>query len=150
MRINTAPALALGLAVVITAACSRRERMEAGSSESQSKAPAPTLSVKDVDLGRTINADKTVADKTDDFKPKETVYVSVATVGTKDGTLKAVWTGPDGKVVDETTEHVSPKGPEHTEFHIVKPAGLSLGHYRVDVYLNANVVGSKEFDVKRK
>ena len=59
MRINTAPVLALGLAVVIAAACSRRERMEAGSSESQSKAPEPTLSVKDVDLGRTINADKT-------------------------------------------------------------------------------------------
>src|SRR6185436_2478001 len=79
MRIKIAPALALGLAV--TAAACGRKGTEAGASESRSKAPEPTLSVTEVEVGRTINADKSIADHTGDFKPKETIYVSVATAG---------------------------------------------------------------------
>src|ERR1051326_3746660 len=148
MRSRQVAILTVILSTVI-GAC-ERGKVEAGSSESRSRPPEPTLAVKDVDLGRTINADKSLAGHADDFRPKETIYVSVATVGTASGTLKARWTGPSGAVIDETTEHISPKGPEHTEFHISRPAGFALGKYRVVVFLNDNQVGSKDFEIKRK
>jgi hypothetical protein len=35
-----------------------------------------------------------------------------------------------------------------TEFHISKPDGLPAGKYKVEVLLNGNAAGSKDFTVK--
>ena len=39
------------------------------------------LTVADIDVGRSLAADKTIADKTDVFRPADTFYVAVKTVG---------------------------------------------------------------------
>src|SRR4051812_21309602 len=96
--------LALVAFTLSPAACGRKET-EAGSSVGKEAPPAVT--VKDIELGRTINPDKTIGDRTTDFRPAETVYASVQTEGTGRGTLRARWTFQDGQVVDETTQEIS-------------------------------------------
>jgi hypothetical protein len=114
--------------------------------------PAATVAfrVTDVDLGKSITADKMIANSTDDFAPMDTVYVSVATEGTSPGAaIKARFTFQDGQVVDESTQTVAPAGPARTEFHIVKPSGWPVGNYKVEITVDGALAGSKDFEVKR-
>jgi hypothetical protein len=129
------------------AACDRRDDVETGASVRDE--PAAAVIVKDIDLGRTVNPDKSIGDRTGEFRPAETIYASVQTEGTGRGTLKARWTFQDGQVVDETTQEISPTGPSKTEFHIAKPDGWPVGKYRLEVLLNGNVASTKEFEVKK-
>ena len=113
-------------------------------------APAASLAVTDVDVGRALGADKKISDKTDTFKPSDTIYVSVSTDGASPGAkLAAHWTFKDGQVVkhDETT--IAPTGKAVTEFHIVKPSGWPVGDYKVDVMLDGAPAGSKSFKVAK-
>jgi len=146
MNARTIPALAVSAFLMLSAACGRRD---ADTGASVAKEPTSALSVKDIDLGNSVNPDKTVADHSGDFKPSETIYASVETTGSGKGTLKARWTYQEGQVVDETSQDLTTSGPANTEFHISKPSGMPVGHYRVEISLNGDVAGSKEFDVKR-
>ncbi len=142
--------LALLAVATMISACNRRETADAGSSSArEGEATMAVMAVKDVDLGRTLNPDKTIGDNTGEFKPSETVYASVQTEGDGGGVLKARWTFQDGQVVDETTQNVATSGPANTEFHVAKPDGFPVGKYRVEIALNGNVAASKEFEVKR-
>ena len=140
------------LALAVTLACSKAE---APPSPSPYALPpmttvATALKVTDVELGRALDAEKKVSDKTDTFKPADTIYVSVATEGASPGaTLVAHWTYKDGQVVkhDETT--IAPTGKAVTEFHIVKPGGWPVGDYKVDVMLDGAPAGSKSFKVEK-
>lgn len=112
-------------------------------------AAAVALRVTSVDLGKGLTADKMVANSTDDFSPRDTVYVSVATEGASPAaSLKARWTFEDGQVVDETTQSIAPTGPARTEFHIAKPSGWPAGKYKVEITLDGALAGSKDFEVK--
>jgi hypothetical protein len=142
-RLSMIAFLALALPL---AGCDRKE-MESGSSVGE-EAPA-ALTVRDIDLGRTVNPDKSIGDRTDDFRPAETIYASVQTEGSGRGSLRARWTFQDGQVVDETTQEITPTGPAKTEFHVAKPDGWPVGKYRVEVLLNGNVAATKEFEVKK-
>jgi len=124
----------------------------AGCSRPQSSPPPPAtqsaLKVTAINLGRTIAADKTIADATDSFRPSDTFYVSVKTEGSApSATLKARWTYEDGQVVDESTQNIGPSSPAVTEFHVSKPDGWPTGRYKVEVFLNGAPAGSKEFKV---
>jgi hypothetical protein len=113
--------------------------------------PDQAVRVTDVDLGRSIGTDKRVNDNddTDEFRPSDTIYVSVDTEGTASGaTLTARWTFEDGQAVDETSQTMSPTGPTVSEFHIAKPDGFPVGKYRVEILLNGQSVESKDFEVK--
>ena len=78
--LSTALALA---ALGGVAGCNREQRADidtaAGTVESTVRA---TLSVVNVDIGRRVGADSTIADNTTDFTPPDTVYASVHTSGT--------------------------------------------------------------------
>src|SRR5438105_666759 len=127
MNTRFVPVLALCAFASISVGCGRKGA-EAGASTA--KEPRAALAVKDVDIGRTLNPDKTVADHTSDFKPAETIYASVKTDGAGSGKLHARWTFQDGQVVDETSQEVSASGPANTEFHIAKPNGWPVGKYQ--------------------
>ena len=105
--------------------------------------------VTDVTLGRSIGGDRSVTDRTETFKPNDTIYASVATDGTAQGvTLRARWTFEDGQVVDESSRTISPRGQERTEFHISKPDGWPAGRYKLEVFVNDQSAQTKEFQVR--
>ncbi len=110
---------------------------------------ATGVRVTDVTLGRGIGGDKQVTDRTDTFKPNDTIYASVATDGsTQSATLRARWTFEDGQVVDESTRPIATNNRDRTEFHISKPNGLPAGKYKLEVFLNDQSADTKNFDVR--
>ena len=144
MRQHSRISIALLLATALGAACSRP-----GASPAPGAPPAAeSVRVTDVDLGRSLGADKRVTDKTDSFSPSETVYVSVRTEGAApSATLKARWTFQDGQVVQESSQTIAPTGPTVTEFHVSNPAGWPKGSYKVEVFLNGSSMETESFKV---
>jgi len=149
MRTSTS-LIAFSLAALLTVGCKGKENVPSTTS------PPPTtttaaVTVSAIDVGRTLNADKTIGDNTDTFKPMDTIYVSVATNGTSTGSsLSARFTyGADGQVVKEESRQIAPSGAATTEFHIAKPDGWPEGQYKVEVSLNGQSAGSKSFEVKK-
>jgi len=144
-------ALALGLAAVAATGCKKNAPPPA-QEEASAPAPAPApaeFSVSTIDLGKGIGADKRVAEPATSFKPKDTIYVSVATEGAAPSkTITAKWSYEDGQVVKEGTETIAPTGPAVTEFHISKPSGWPAGKYKVEIAVDGAPAGSKEFEVK--
>lgn len=137
----------LAMVVIGVPACGKKAEPPPAATQ----APAPVeLRVTSIDLGNQIDASKRVAAPTTNFKPNETIYVSVGTDGTSPGaTLAARWTyGADGQLVNENSESISPTGPANTEFHVSKPGGWPTGKYKVEVMLNGSPAGSKDFEVK--
>jgi hypothetical protein len=118
--------------------------------------PAPTggatpqsVRVTEVDLGRSLNADKTIGDKTDSFRPADTIYAAVVTEGSAaTAALKTRWTYQDGQLVDESVRTIAPSGKATTEFHISKPDGWPPGKYKVEVFLDGASAGTKNFEIK--
>lgn len=103
------------------------------------------LQVATIQLGRSVNADKTVAAHTTRFAPDDTVYVSVVTEGAGKGMIKVRWLY-GGQVVGEPTKDVRNAGA--TEFHLENAGGFPLGDYSVEVLLNDVPVGTREFRVE--
>jgi hypothetical protein len=106
--------------------------------------------VTDVTLGRAIGGDKAVTDATDDFRPTDTIYASIATDGSAASTsLRALWTYEGGQVVDDSSRTIVPKNSEHTEFHIAKPDGWPTGDYQLEIFVDGRSVEKKKFEVKQ-
>jgi|SRR5690349_10561471 len=139
------------LAVAAVVACSKKEKVSGGDVAPGAAAPAPaasTVAVADIDVGKAV-ADAKVTNKTNDFKPTDTVYTSVHTTGSAAAaTVMARWTFEDGQVVNESSQSIAPNGDAYTEFHISKPAGLPKGKYKVEIFLDTKSTGSKDFEVK--
>jgi hypothetical protein len=139
--------LALTLAAVLSVACSKSSDTPGTTGTSGT---AVGVRVSQIDLGRSLNADKTINDKTDSFKPNDTIYASIATGGTAPtATVKARWTYQDGQVVNESTQTIAPTGDARTEFHISKPDGWPAGKYKLEVSLNGTTAATKDFEVER-
>src|SRR5688500_20220665 len=120
------------LALVVLAAACNRDRE--GSAPGTTTGAAP-VRVTDVTLGRAIGGDKAITDRTETFRPNDTIYASVATDGTaSSATLRARWTFEDGQVVDESTRKIASNNRERTEFHISKPNGWPAGKYKLEVF----------------
>lgn len=136
----------LTASAIIAAACGERAR---GGTSDRNTGGTNTISVTDITLGRSINADLTIKDNTTTFKPVDVVYASIATEGAAPATLGVRWTYQDNQVVDQGTREIRPIGPTRTEFHFSKPDGLPEGRYRLEVTLNGASAGTKEFEIKR-
>ena len=134
---------AMLLVAVIAAGCSGTKTQTADKDDTK-------VEVASVELGRTVDADKRIADKAEEFKPSDTIYASVVTNGiASDAELKALWTHEDsGQVVDESTQRISPAGNAATEFHIMKASGLPTGKYKLQIFLNGTPVKDETFEVK--
>ena len=107
------------------------------------------VKVTDVTLGRAIGGDRAITDQTDNFRPNDTIYASVATEGSAASTtIRARWTFEDGQVVGESTRTIAPNNRERTEFHISKPNGWPTGNYQLEVFVDDRSVEKKKFEVK--
>jgi hypothetical protein len=148
MRIRLLPALAMTCGV-LALACERGETAENRTTErAMPREETSALNVASVDLGRSLNEDKSVRDGTDSFRRNDTIFAAIKTSGAGQGTLGVRWMFQDGQVVDQSTQAISPTTDTWTEFHIAKPDGWPVGKYRLEVTLNGAVVETKEFDVK--
>ena len=119
----------LAAVVLMTAACS----------------DAP-LQLANIQTGRALNPDRSIASITTLFKPNETIYVSVQTTGEAPGTIGVKWMY-QGRVVDEPVKQVDYDGPASTEFHLQNSGGFPEGDYSVEIIINGQQVGSRSFKV---
>lgn len=107
------------------------------------------LRVTTIQVGRSVNADNTVASHTTTFTPSQTVYVSVHTAGSGSGMLGVRWTY-EGRVVGEPKKEISYRGAAATEFHLQNAGGFPLGDYSVEAFLNGQSAGVREFRVENR
>ena len=105
------------------------------------------LALANIQVGRSLNIDNSIAAPTTTFKPGETVYVSIHTTARGKGTIGVRWKYRD-KVIDEPTKQVSTDGAKATEFHLQNSGGFPIGDYSVEVLIDGQVVGSREFNVQ--
>jgi hypothetical protein len=146
-KLSGSSILALTLAAVLIAACTTSSENSGATGTSGTSAG---VRVSQIDLGRSLTADKTINDQTDSFKPDDTIYASILTEGTAaTATLKARWTYQDGQAVKESTQTIAPTGDARTEFHISKPDGWPTGKYKLEVFLNDSSAATKDFEVRR-
>jgi hypothetical protein len=105
------------------------------------------LTLANIQLGRSLNIDNSIAAPTTTFKPGETVYVSIHTTARGKGTIGVRWKYRD-RVIDEPTKQVSTDGTKATEFHLLNASGFPIGDYSVDVLIDGQVVGTRAFNVQ--
>jgi hypothetical protein len=138
--------LLAGLMAVTSTGC--KKGSEAAATRDVEVASAGEIKISNVALGRTLNADRRIADEADRFSPRDTIYASVVTSGSApSATITARWTFEDGQVVKEDSRTIAPNGTEATEFHISKPSGWPPGKYKLVVSLGGSTE-SKDFVVK--
>ena len=107
------------------------------------------LRVTSIQLGRSLNADNTIAAHTTTFKPDDTIYLSVATSGAGSGTMSVRWTYA-GHLVDEPKRPVSSRNIAVTEFHLKSGDGFPPGEYAAEVFLDGKPVGTERFKVENR
>ena len=145
-------ATTLALALLALGACGKKSNDTSAQTSGGAIAPASNNSVQvaDVTIGRGVSADKHVANLSDTFAARDTIYASIHTTGAAPNTnLTARWTFQDGQVVDERTETISPSGDAYTEFHISKPSGWPAGKYTLHVLVNGQETQTKDFTVSK-
>jgi hypothetical protein len=131
-------------------ACNQAERTKADSAAGAIEGNVrAALNVIDVDMGRHVDTERKISDKTDDFAPSDTIYASVHTSGTATNSpVVGRWTFQDGTVVDEKSDNVTTNGMARTVFYIVKPSGLARGRYTLHVLVDGKEVRAKDVEVK--
>jgi hypothetical protein len=105
------------------------------------------LRVTTIQLGRSLNPDRSVGTHSTTFKPGDTIYASVLTTGSGSATITARWSYA-GRLVSEPQKTVSYKGDAATEFHIQNSGGFPPGDYKVEILLDGKPVGSRGFRVE--
>jgi hypothetical protein len=141
--------LCLALALVTYGCGDRGDDARTDTAGGAVAADASVLDVADVSLGKSIDANRRIANETDDFARRDTVYAVVRTTGTaSNATLTGRFMFEDGQVVSERSETISPSGEAYTEFHVSQPGGLPAGKYTFIVLLNGGEAERTEFEVK--
>ena len=143
--------LALALAVG-AAACAKKDATTdevAGGTVDTGAVTTPAFKVADVNIGRSIDAEKKIKDGTKEFGVRDTIYASVKTEGAATGaTLTARWNFQDGQVVEEQTQTINATGDAITEFHLVKATPWPKGTYKLTILLNGAPVETEDFEIK--
>ena len=104
------------------------------------------LQLTNIQVGRALNPDRSIASITTLFKPNETIYVSVQTTGSAPGTIGVKWMY-QGQVVDDPVKQVDYDGPDATSFQLQNSARFPEGDYRVEIFINGEQVGTRAFKV---
>ena len=146
--------LAMALAIG-AAACAKKDDAAttdsaAGTVDSAAVAnPVTGFRVSDVEIGKSINEDKTIKDGTDDFGVRDTIYAAVKTEGSATGaTLVARWTYQDNQVVEEQTQTINATGDMITSFRLTKATAWPKGNYKLAILLNGTEVETEDFEIK--
>lgn len=105
------------------------------------------LRVTSIQLGRSLNADNTVASHTTTFSPGDTIYLSVTTSGIGSGTLGVRWKWGQ-RVVGEPKKPVTSRETAITEFHLKSADGFAPGTYSVEIFLDGKPIETRTFRVE--
>jgi hypothetical protein len=152
-RISTVTAFALAASLALSA-CGKKEEAATPAADATPPpvAAAPTapaaVTIASIDLGNAVGADQKVTTATSSFTPMDPIYAAVSTSGSGTATIGAKWTYQDGQTVKEDSKSIAPTGPATTSFQISKPDGWPAGSYKVEISLNGQPAGSKDFSVK--
>jgi hypothetical protein len=106
------------------------------------------LKATTIQLGRSLNSDKSVGNHTTSFAPEDTIYAVVLTDGIASGLVSARWSY-GGRVISEPQRQVRYKGPAATEFHIQNSGGFPPGEYEVELFVDGTSAGVRKFRVDR-
>ena len=106
------------------------------------------LTVDTIQLGRSLNADNSVAAQTTTFKPNETVYVAALNNQRGQGTVKVRWY-MGSQLLSEREKTVKFQGAGATEFNISSATGFPIGDYSVEVFVNGTSIGTRKFNVSK-
>jgi hypothetical protein len=109
--------------------------------------PTEPLQIATLQLGKSLNPDNSVGTHTTRFKPDDTVYVSLLSDKAGYGTVTVRWL-LNGQVVSEAKRDVSYTREAATEFHLQNSGGFPHGNYRVEILINGQPAGSREFRVE--
>ena len=109
--------------------------------------PSEPLRIATLQLGKALNPDNSVGTHTTRFKPDDTVYVSLLSDDPGYGTVTVRWL-LNGQVVSEAKRDVSYTRAAATEFHLQNSGGFPHGNYRVEILINGQPAGSREFRVE--
>ncbi|MFN7977351.1 MAG: hypothetical protein U0P30_04390 [Vicinamibacterales bacterium] len=104
------------------------------------------LTVDTIQLGRSLNADQSVASQTTTFKPGETIYVSALNNARGEGKIAVRWY-MGSQLLSERDKTVKFPGAGATEFHMQSAAGFPVGDYSVEVLLDGKSIGTRKFNV---
>ena len=107
------------------------------------------LRVVQIQIGRSLNADSTIAVPAFTFGPHDTVFLSVMTAGRGTGTVSVRWTYA-GHLIDEPKKQVkyAYKDSAATEFRLESAMGFPPGEYTAEVFLDGKSAGTKKFRVQ--
>ena len=160
MRLDTSSTrtrlIALALAIGV-AACAKNDdaattdNVAGGTVDSaaDSTTPAGSFRVADVEIGKSVNEDKTIKNATDDFGVRDTIYASVKTSGNATGaTLMARWSYQDNQVIDEQSQTLNATGDMVTSFRLTKDTAWPKGNYKLTILLNGTAVETEDFEIK--
>jgi hypothetical protein len=106
------------------------------------------LQLANIQVGRSLNQDRSVASMTTLFKPNETIYVAVQTNAAGKGTISVKWKFGT-QVIDEPSKPVNYDGPASTDFSLKNSGGFPPGDYSVDIFIDGVQVGSRTFKVDK-
>jgi hypothetical protein len=109
--------------------------------------PTDPLRLNTIQLGRSLDPDGSVAEHTTAFRRNDTVYAAVLTTAPGRGTISVRWTY-GGQLIDEPSREVSYREPAATSFHLVNSGGFPPGNYSVEVFIDGESVGSRNFRVE--
>jgi hypothetical protein len=104
------------------------------------------LALANIQVGRSLNQDRSIGSITTLFKPNETVYVAVQTTAAGKGVISVRWKF-GAQVIDEPSKQVDYDGPSSTEFHLQNSGGFPPGDYSVDILIDGVQVGTRAFKV---
>jgi hypothetical protein len=110
--------------------------------------PAEPTKITKLDIGATINPDKSISSMSETFSPSSTVYASLKTEGTTPATLTAKWVAADGQVLAEQSQSIAPTGPAYFEFHLSPPGGWPKGRHKATFAIDGTGVRTREFEVR--
>ncbi len=113
--------------------------------------PESTVKVTAVNVGKSIGADKKIAEPSESFAKTDLIYASVEASGSGNVNIRAKWISQGGdKTVDvgDAAETVAVKDAYVSAFHVSKPDGWEPGNYQIEIFLDGKSVGTKKFTVK--
>jgi hypothetical protein len=109
--------------------------------------PTGPLTASTIQLGRSLNPDNSVGEHTTRFRRSDTVYVAVLTPEPGRGTIGVKWTY-GGQVIDQPEKTVSYRDAAATSFNLVNSGGFPPGNYSVEVFIDGQSAGTRNFVVE--
>jgi hypothetical protein len=106
------------------------------------------LQMTAIQLGRSLNSDKTVSGITTVFSPDDSIFLSVLTGGAGSGTIGVKWTY-GSRVIDEPKKQVTYNQAAATDFRLQSAGGFPIGEYTAEVFLDGQSIGRRTFHVER-